>query len=83
MDTVTESEMAIAMGLQGGIGIVHLNNTPKEQVEHIRKVKRYNNSFIPNPIILSPKNTVETVKHCPQTFKNGYSERKYNMINIR
>lgn len=53
MDTVTESEMAIALALQGGIGIIHCNNSIDEQVQHVKRVKRYQNGFIENPIILS------------------------------
>ena len=59
MDTVTESSMAIALGLQGGMGIIHYNNTIQEQLDHVRRVKRFENGFITDPIILSPENTIE------------------------
>lgn len=58
MDTVTESSMAISLALQGGMGIVHYNNTIDEQVDHVRRVKRYENGFITDPIILSPEHTI-------------------------
>ncbi len=55
MDTVTEERMAIYLALLGGIGIVHYNNTVEEQVSHIRKVKRFENGFIKDPICLPPE----------------------------
>ncbi|MBT3463998.1 IMP dehydrogenase [archaeon] len=50
MDTVTESEMAISMAELGGVGIIHRFNTIEEQVDEVKKVKRYRNAIIENPL---------------------------------
>lgn len=54
MDTVTESDMAIAMAQLGGIGIIHRFNSIEDQVYHVKKVKRHRNAIIRNPLQIHP-----------------------------
>ena len=71
MDTVTEHKMATSMALQGGIGIIHSNLNAEDQAAEVRKVKKFKNGFILDPICLSPDNTVEDVFRTKETL--GFS----------
>ncbi|MHB9039320.1 MAG: IMP dehydrogenase [Melioribacteraceae bacterium] len=59
MDTVTESQMAIAMAAQGGIGIIHKNMSIDKQADEVDKVKRSESGMIVNPITLTPDRTIK------------------------
>jgi len=61
MDTVTEHRMAIAMALQGGIGIIHYNNSIEEQAREVERVKRFKNGFIIDPKCLGPNDKIHDV----------------------
>jgi IMP dehydrogenase len=61
MDSVTESEMAIGMAREGGIGIIHKNLSIKEQAEEVEIVKKSQSGMISNPVTLHPEQTLHEV----------------------
>ncbi len=63
MDTVTESEMAIAMAREGGIGIIHKNMSIEQQAKEVSRVKRADSGMIMNPITLSKNDTIADALH--------------------
>ncbi|MBL7978936.1 MAG: IMP dehydrogenase [Bacteroidetes Order II. Incertae sedis bacterium] len=71
MDTVTESQMAIAMAREGGVGVLHKNMTIERQAGEVRRVKRSESGMILDPITLRPENTVKDAKELMAKFSIG------------
>ncbi|QYZ65257.1 MAG: inosine-5-monophosphate dehydrogenase [Gammaproteobacteria bacterium (ex Lamellibrachia satsuma)] len=61
MDTVTEAKFAIALALEGGIGIVHKNMTPEQQAQEVASVKKYESGVIREPITVGPNISIGEV----------------------
>lgn len=59
MDTVTESNLAIALAREGGIGILHKNMSIERQCDEVDKVKRSESGMIQDPVTLSPEKTIK------------------------
>ena len=69
MDTVTESQMAIAMARAGGLGVIHKNMSIEQQADEVRKVKRSENGVITDPFYLSPEHTLEDANNLMAKFR--------------
>ena len=61
MDTVTEHQMAIAMALKGGLGLIHYNMTEKQQLKEVSRVKNHVHGLIQEPITVTAELSVGDV----------------------
>jgi IMP dehydrogenase len=71
MDTVTESDLAIALAQEGGMGIIHKNMSVQAQTREVDKVKRSENGIITDPITLPPDETVGTARRIMEQHNVG------------
>jgi IMP dehydrogenase len=69
MDTVTESDMAIAMAQQGGIGVIHKNLEPDQQAANVRRVKKFESGMVVNPLTIHPDQTLADVRALMATHR--------------
>ena len=68
MDTVTESDMAVALARQGGIGIIHKNLSIDAQALMVDRVKRSESGMISNPVTLSSEKTIRDAKEVMSNY---------------
>ena len=73
MDTVTESRMAIAMALNGGLGLIHYNMPERQQLSEVSRVKYHVQGLIPDPIKVSPDQLIGDVLKFIEEKKFGFS----------
>lgn len=73
MDTVTESRMATAMALNGGLGLIHYNMPERQQLSEVSRVKYHVPGMIPDPIKVAPDQLVGDVVAMVDERKFGFS----------
>ncbi len=69
MDTVTEADTAIAMAREGGLGIIHRNNTADEQAHEVDKVKKSESGMISDPITVGPRQKVSEALEVMERYR--------------
>ena len=69
MDTVTESDMAIAMAQLGGIGVIHKNLDAEAQAAQVRQVKKFESGMVINPVTIHPAQTLADARARMSQFR--------------
>ena len=69
MDTVTESETAITMARQGGLGIIHKNMSISDQAFEVEKVKKSESGMIVDPVTVTPETRVQDVLKLMEQYR--------------
>ena len=69
MDTVTESETAISLAREGGIGIIHKNMPVERQVREVEKVKKSESGMIIDPVTVEPDQRIWEVQKIMREYK--------------
>jgi IMP dehydrogenase len=73
MDTVTEARMAIAMALNGGLGLIHYNMSERQQLSEVSRVKNHVHGLIQEPIKVSPDQLIGEVLEMIEKRKFAFS----------
>src|SRR5882757_4815709 len=73
MDTVTEARMAIAMALNGGLGLIHYNMPEREQLSEVGRVKNNVHGLIQDPIKVAPEQLIGDVLHMIERKRFAFS----------
>lgn len=71
MDTVTESNLAIALAQEGGIGFIHKNMSIEKQAEEVSRVKRFESGMVTKPVVVAPDATLADVRQL--SAKHGFA----------
>ena len=73
MDTVTESEMAISLAREGGMGVIHKNLSIEDQALEVDKVKRSESGMILDPITINSEMSIAEALHLMKRYKISVS----------
>lgn len=85
MDTVTESNLAIALAQEGGIGFIHKNMSIEQQAEEVSRVKRFESGVVTSPVSVHPNATIKDVRQMAAEY--GFAgfpviDEKGNLLGI-